>query len=94
MEIREEEMNPDFLRNMIPKLEWPALVGAANSLGIPDLPDVFQAGMEQDQSFLTVLHRALLEVHILEGDLVCPESGRKFPISEGIPNMILRPDEV
>jgi multifunctional methyltransferase subunit TRM112 len=29
-----------------------------------------------------------------EGTLVCPESGRKFPINKGIPNMLLNEDEV
>ena len=31
---------------------------------------------------------------MIEGDLECPESGRKFPVQEGIPNMLLREDEV
>lgn len=79
---------------MIPKLEWPALVAAAKTLGMADLPAAFEVGMDQDEAFLATLHRALLEIHVLEGDLICPESGRKFPINEGIPNMILRPDEV
>jgi len=35
-----------------------------------------------------------LQVEILEGALVCPESGRKFPITNGIPNMLLNEDEV
>ena len=35
-----------------------------------------------------------LQVEILEGALVCPETGRKFPISNGIPNMLLNEDEV
>ena len=34
------------------------------------------------------------QVEVVEGELECPESGRKFPISEGIPNMLLREDEV
>lgn len=40
------------------------------------------------------LHSVLLEVEILEGDLVCPETGRKFPISNGIPNMLVNEDEI
>ena len=35
-----------------------------------------------------------LQVEILEGALVCPETGRKFPITNGIPNMLLNEDEV
>lgn len=30
----------------------------------------------------------------MEGDLECPETGRKFPINSGIPNMLLKEDEV
>lgn len=36
----------------------------------------------------------LLEVEVINGDLLCPESGRKFPINDGIPNMLLNEDEV
>lgn len=47
-----------------------------------------------EDSVLASLHHLLFEVHILEGALVCPESGRNFPIKESIPNMILHEDEV
>jgi len=40
------------------------------------------------------VHRALLEVQLLEGDLVCPSTGRRFPVRRGVPNMKLREDEV
>lgn len=33
------------------------------------------------------------QVDVLEGTLQCPESGRLFPISRGIPNMLLNDDE-
>ena len=36
----------------------------------------------------------LLQVEVIEGELECPESGRRFPVEEGIPNMLLREDEV
>lgn len=36
----------------------------------------------------------LLEIDVVNGELICPESGRKFPINNGIPNMILNEDEV
>lgn len=28
----------------------------------------------------------------MEGELECPESGQRFPVSEGIPNMLLTED--
>lgn len=36
---------------------------------------------------------AVLQVEVMEGCLKCPESGREFPISRGIPNMLLNEDE-
>lgn len=43
-----------------------------------------------------VLHVCVLvlQVEVIEGCLQCPESGREFPITRGIPNMLLNEDEV
>lgn len=32
IELREAEMNPDFLRGFLPKIDWNALVGAAREV--------------------------------------------------------------
>jgi multifunctional methyltransferase subunit TRM112 len=55
--------------------------------------EVTEAHLE-DHDFLKKLHHIMLEVRVVEGNLVCPESGRKFPISKGVPNMLLRADEL
>lgn len=47
-----------------------------------------------DEEFLKKLHHILLGIDIVEGNLECPETGRQFPISNGIPNMLLNEDEV
>lgn len=47
----------------------------------------------RDDVFLRALHHALLEVALVEGALVCPETGRRFPVMKGIPNMLLHEDE-
>jgi len=47
-----------------------------------------------DDDFLRALHHVLFDVHILEGELVCVESGQVFPIEEGRPNMMLDEDLV
>lgn len=47
-----------------------------------------------DEEFLRSLHHVLMEVDIIEGVLECPETGRQFPITNGIPNMLLNEDEV
>ena len=64
-------------------------IGARGSL-----PDVVPDDSGSDEEFMQAFHHALLVVHVQEGNLICPESGRKFPISKGIPNMLLNEDEV
>jgi multifunctional methyltransferase subunit TRM112 len=34
------------------------------------------------------------QVCLEEGILICPETGRRFPVAKGIPNMLLNEDEV
>ncbi|KAA1476382.1 Trm112p-domain-containing protein [Dentipellis sp. KUC8613] len=90
--LREAEFNPDFLRGFLPRIEWPALVGAARQLGDTSLP------LEQpemiDDDFLKHLHHVLLEIHIDEGAMVCPNCKHVYPISSGIPNMLLAENEI
>lgn len=92
--MSEVEFNPNFVSRMIPKLEWSALVQAADGLGhLQDLPAELVTDYENNEDFLRKVHRVLLEVEVLEGCLQCPESGREFPISRGVPNMLLNEDE-
>ncbi|TNM99192.1 multifunctional methyltransferase subunit TRM112-like protein [Takifugu flavidus] len=95
VKVNEVEFNPEFVVKMIPKLEWSALVQAAEELGQKqDLPEQLVADYGKDEAFLKKVHRILLEVEVMEGSLKCPESGREFPITRGIPNMLLNEDEV
>ncbi|KAL1784575.1 multifunctional methyltransferase subunit TRM112 [Sigmodon hispidus] len=84
----EARINPDFVARMIPKVEWAALVQAADTLNLAEVPKEQTEGYEHE-TFLRKMHHVLLEVDVLEGTLQCPESGRRFPISSGIPNMLL-----
>ena len=47
-----------------------------------------------DNSVIANLYRVLFDVYVIEGWLVCPDTGRKFPVKDGIPNMILHEDEI
>lgn len=91
--INPVEFNPDFVARMIPKVEWAALVQAADTLNLAEVPKEPTEGYEHDETFLRKMHHVLLEVDVLEGTLQCPESGRLFPISRGIPNMLLNDEE-
>ncbi|XP_074655118.1 uncharacterized protein LOC141908807 [Tubulanus polymorphus] len=95
--VKEEDFNPEFIARMIPKLDWSALSQAAEQVGhnqdLPkDIPDT--ETLESNEEFLKKAHHVLLEIEIKEGQLVCPESGRKFNIKNGIPNMLLNEDEI
>ncbi|CAH1119638.1 unnamed protein product [Phaedon cochleariae] len=93
--VSEVDFNPEFIARMIPKLDWNVLYGAAESIGqLKDLPRDIIENFESNEDFLKKVHHVLMEVDIINGDLICPETGRKFPINNGIPNMLLNEDEV
>ncbi|KAJ8747427.1 hypothetical protein K2173_001008 [Erythroxylum novogranatense] len=91
---KQVELNPDFLKNIFPKVDWKALVEAGRTMGFAELPEEADLLMLDSSEFLSKFHHALLELHLEEGALVCPETGRKFPVNKGIPNMLLHEDEV
>lgn len=81
---------------MLRKIDWLALKSAASDLLIHDL-DTFSElteEMKSDDIFLRKIHHLLFEVHLIDGHLICPETSRKFPVKDGIPNMLLHEDEV
>ncbi|KAJ8321565.1 hypothetical protein KUTeg_000883 [Tegillarca granosa] len=94
VEVKEVDFNPDFISRMIPKVDWKVLCGAVQQLSQPDLPAEPVENYKDNEEFLKQVHNALMQVEVIEGNLVCPESGRHFPISNGIPNMLLKEDEV
>ena len=92
--VKKIDFNPDFVKNIMLRVDYDALRQAAATLKCPALPKELEADMMEDEKILRLLHHILLECIVMEGNLVCPESGRKFPISKGIPNMLLDEDEV
>mmetsp|Transcript_22661 Transcript_22661/g.65971 ORF Transcript_22661/g.65971 Transcript_22661/m.65971 type:complete len:123 (-) Transcript_22661:313-681(-) len=87
VEVRESPLNAEFIRRMVDTLDWSALVTAAAACGVDSLPPDLDRGALEDLTFVEALHRVLMDLHVVEGDLVCPESGQVFPIVNGIPNM-------
>ena len=52
------------------------------------LPAAVPDNFAENTEFLQALHHAIMEVEVLEGHLICPETGKRFPIKEGIPSML------
>lgn len=95
VKVIEVAFNPEFIIRVISKLDWEVVYEAANSIGHGEgLPKTIEPKYDKDEEFLKKAHRVLLEVEVEEGHLTCPESGRQFPISKGIPNMLLTEAEV
>ncbi|CAL1546494.1 unnamed protein product [Lymnaea stagnalis] len=95
VEIKDVDYNPAFVVRTLSKVDWPALHQAAVETGFGDgLPETLGENFQQDEELLKKIHNALLQVEVIQGELVCPESGRKFPITNGIPNMLLQEHEV
>jgi len=97
--LEESPVDRELLTRLLPKLNYPAILEASKQLAphcdadaLPDLPE--QLPEELDDALAANLHRVLFDIHMIEGNLVCPDTGRKFPVKEGIPNMILHEDEL
>jgi len=93
VEVKETEFNADFIRGMLDRLDWPALRGACAQMD-PNVKLPEKPGSSDDEEFLKLVHHALVELVLVEGALICPESGRRFKVENGIPNMLLNEDEV
>ena len=58
-----------------------------------DLEKIKEEQMK-DKNVLEYLHNILFEVEIEEGNLVCANCGREYMIKRGIPDMVLKDDEI
>eukprot|EP01098_Paradermamoeba_levis_P005164 TRINITY_DN2195_c0_g1_i1.p1 TRINITY_DN2195_c0_g1~~TRINITY_DN2195_c0_g1_i1.p1 ORF type:complete len:128 (+),score=39.49 TRINITY_DN2195_c0_g1_i1:110-493(+) len=98
IEVKEAEFNKDLVSAMLPKLDWSALKLAEKSLADQKLelalPEIPPAKPQEDEAFLKLLHSFLFTLHVQEGELLCKNCGRSFPIKSGIPNMLLNEDEI
>ncbi|VDP90847.1 unnamed protein product, partial [Echinostoma caproni] len=96
VKVNEVDFDPSYVARLIPKVEWKVVKTVADQLGemhIPRLPEEVPSDYSENVQFLKLAHRALLEVDVVEGTLICPETGREFPISNGIPNMLVNEGE-
>jgi multifunctional methyltransferase subunit TRM112 len=87
------EFNIEFMKHMLKKIDWSALVSACNDISV-SIPPEIPTNPEEDLNFLQNLHNILLDISIQEGNLICNNCGRNYPIRDGIPNMLLNEDEV
>ncbi|CAB4255434.1 similar to Saccharomyces cerevisiae YNR046W TRM112 Subunit of tRNA methyltransferase (MTase) complexes in combination with Trm9p and Trm11p [Maudiozyma barnettii] len=91
------EFNPEFLVNVLDRVEWPAVLQVASDLGNTSLPPnkpVFEdnnALTEDDMAILRDLHTLLIQTSIVEGEMKCKNCGHTYYIKNSIPNLLLPP---
>ena len=79
----------------VDKINKKALNEGCKDLNISkfDLEKIKEEQM-QDKNVLEYVHNILFEVEIEEGNLVCANCGREYMIKRGIPDMVLKDDEI
>jgi multifunctional methyltransferase subunit TRM112 len=85
MEIIESECDYDFIRHILPSLDWVGINIAAKSIKLEGMPETFDSTLLDDEDFLQAVHYLLLDVHVISGFLICQETGIKFPIENKVP---------
>ncbi|ODV89692.1 hypothetical protein CANCADRAFT_141963 [Tortispora caseinolytica NRRL Y-17796] len=86
---QETDLDPDFMANILAKIDWPGLETSLNQLGRP--LTFTKEQVEQDQNLLKELHSILIETTIQEGELVCPRCSHIYHVKDGIASFLLPP---
>ncbi|KAK4499872.1 hypothetical protein PRZ48_008058 [Zasmidium cellare] len=95
LEQIEIDMNPIFIRNILPRLDWVALKTLSSELGLASLPEDVPTEEElmgedgEATQTLKDLHVLLMETGIASGRLCCGACGHEYAVKEGIANFLL-----
>uniref|UniRef100_A0A6B2LRQ7 Multifunctional methyltransferase subunit TRM112-like protein n=1 Tax=Arcella intermedia TaxID=1963864 RepID=A0A6B2LRQ7_9EUKA len=92
--ILDVPVNFEFIKNIMGRIDYQVLRAVAIALGYTELPAEIPGDADTNEDFMRKLHHALQNIEVEEGELQCKESGRVFPINNGIPNMLLHENEV
>ncbi|KAF0689868.1 Aste57867_18713 [Aphanomyces stellatus] len=97
IDISETNFSKDFMLHILKSIDWHGLCQTVLQLNhpeLPPLPDTLPADPENHEDLLRAVHHVIFDTTIIEGDLVCNNCGRSYPINNGIPNMLLEEDEM
>ncbi|KAL4913183.1 hypothetical protein BDW62DRAFT_168824 [Aspergillus aurantiobrunneus] len=90
LELQDVDFQSDFIRNIIPRVDWEGLHKMANELNFPNIPETKPEGEAlENEKLLRDLHRLLLETQVAEGKLICGNCGHEYMVKEGIANFLL-----
>ena len=87
MEELQVEYNASFMKGILEKIEYYVVLDQAKLLNI-------QLPQNVEDCDLELLHKVLLGIEITQGQMTCDKCQHIFKITDGIPNMLLNPNEV
>lgn len=95
VEIEAEKATALFAR-MLPKLDYGAVKSALDQCGIERsaLPEEVPENAVDNEEFLVKLGELLMGTEIEGGEMVCNGCQHIYPITDGIPNMLLNENEI
>ena len=85
MEVIETDMNEEFIRHLIPSLDWGGLLIAAEAIGLQVFPESYDNSLLEDEDFVKAMHYLLFDVHIVSGYLINSYNNKKYKIENSIP---------
>ena len=85
MEVIETDINEDFIRHLMPSLDWNGLLIAAKAIGIEAFPECYDDSLLEDEDFVKAMHYLLFDVHIVSGYLINSYNNKKYKIENSIP---------
>jgi len=105
LQVEESAVDKQFLLKLLPKINYPALTSAVKEIAhhceppLPAIPEELDVSdvdglRNMDDATVSSLYRVLFDVYLVEGFLICPDTGRRFTVKQRIPNMILNEDEI
>jgi multifunctional methyltransferase subunit TRM112 len=87
LETVETDFNPLFLSNILPRLEWPALLSVCNELGLPGL---VEACPEPEQLFDGAVPATSTGALVEGGEVMGEEEEKKVEETEKKPSQLAR----
>mmetsp|Transcript_62083 Transcript_62083/g.102483 ORF Transcript_62083/g.102483 Transcript_62083/m.102483 type:complete len:129 (+) Transcript_62083:70-456(+) len=100
VEELEAEFDEEYVKRLIPKIEWNGVLSALSDLHSQgffkdvDLPKEAPPMDCQDANLLKKIHHVINEIKVIDGQLVCPDTKATFAVKDGIPKMIFEEGDV
>ncbi|KAF4314895.1 hypothetical protein BBO99_00009770 [Phytophthora kernoviae] len=95
--VLETQYSKSFMLHIMNSIDYPALCQTTKELNhpeVPILPEQIPTNLSEQDELLKLVHRVIFDTNIVEGELLCNNCGRSYPVTNAVPNMLLEEDEL